>query len=192
MTVPTESGPVSSGGSRRGSQVATLVFGLAFIFFGLLSLLGQLLHIDFLGLLWPFFIIVPGVVLFLAGLLASGRSGEPLAIIGSIITMVGAILLFQNLTGLWASWAYAWALIAPTSIGLGLLLWGAVKGQQDKVKEGLSLAGVGLAMFLLAGAFFELVVGVSGFGLGPLALPLLLIGLGVILILVNLVRWLRR
>jgi hypothetical protein len=191
MTVPTESGMMSSGGSRRGGRIASLVFGAGFIFFGLLMLVGQWLHIDFWGLLWPFFIIVPGVALFLAALLASGRGGEPLAIVGSIITMLGSILLFQTVTGLWATWAYAWALIAPTSIGLGLLVWGAVKGHQDKVKEGLNLAGIGLVIFLVAGAFFELVVGLSGFGLGPLALPFLLIGLGIVLILVNLVRWLR-
>jgi hypothetical protein len=191
MSVPTEGGPVSSGGPRRGGQIASLVFGAGFILFGLLLLVGQLLHIDLLNLLWPFFIIVPGAALFLAALLASGKSGEPLAIVGSIITMVGSILLFQNVTGLWATWAYAWALIAPTSIGLGLLVWGAVKGHQDKVKEGLNLAGIGLVIFLVAGAFFELVLGVSGFGLGPLALPFLLIGLGVVLILVNLVRTLR-
>jgi hypothetical protein len=192
MTVPAESGPWSSGGSKRGGQVASLVFGAAFILFGLLLLVSQLLHIDLAGLLWPFFIIVPGVALFLAGLLASGKAGEPLAIVGSIITMIGSILLFQNVTGLWATWAYAWALIAPTSIGLGLLLWGAIKGHHDKVKEGLNLAGIGLVIFLVAGAFFELVLGVSGFGLGPLALPLMLIGLGVLLVLVNLVRWVRR
>lgn len=191
MTVPTESGPVSSGGSRRGSQVVSLVFGAAFILFGLLLLAGQLLHIDFFSLLWPFFIIVPGVALFIGSLMASGKGGEPFAIVGSIVTMVGSILLFQNITGLWATWAYAWALIAPTSIGLGQLLWGAIKGRQDKVKEGLNLAGVGLVIFLVAGAFFELVLGVSGFGLGPLALPFLLIGLGIVLIVVNLVRGLR-
>jgi len=143
-------------------------------------------------LLWPFFIIVPGVALFLAALLASGKSGEPLAIFGSIVTMIGAILLFQNVTGLWATWAYAWALIAPTSPGLGLLLWGAIKGRKNQVEEGLKLAGTGLVMFLVAGAFFELVLGVSGFRLGPLALPFLLIGLGLILVVVNVVRWLRR
>jgi hypothetical protein len=168
-----------------------LVFGAAFILFGLLLLAGQLLHIDFFSLLWPFFIIVPGVALLIGSLMASGKGGEPFAIVGSIVTMVGSILLFQNITGLWATWAYAWALIAPTSIGLGQVLWGAIKGRQDKVKEGLNLAGVGLVIFLVAGAFFELVLGVSGFGLGPLALPFLLIGLGIVLIVVNLVRGLR-
>ena len=192
MSVPTEGSPVTSGGSRRGGQIASLVFGAGFILFGLLMLVGQLLHIDFWGLLWPFFIIIPGVVLFVAALLASGKGGEPLAIVGSIITMVGSILLFQNVTGLWATWAYAWALIAPTSIGLGLLVWGAIKGHHDKLKEGLNLAGIGLVIFLVAGAFFELVVGLSGFGLGPLALPFLLIGLGVVLVFVNVIRALRR
>jgi hypothetical protein len=191
MTVPTESGPWTSVRFRRGGQIARLVFGAGFILFGLLMLVGQLLHIDFLGLLWPFFVIVPGVALFIASLLASGRGGEPLAVVGSIITMVGSILLFQNVTGLWATWAYAWALIAPTSIGLGLLLWGGIKGHHDKVKEGLNLAGVGLVIFLVAGAFFELVLGLSGFGLGPLAFPFLLIGLGMVLIVVNVIRMLR-
>lgn len=191
MGLPPEGGFVS-GGSRRGPQVASLVFGMAFILFGLLLLAGQLLHIDFLGLLWPFFIIAPGLALFAAALLPSGRGGEPLAVIGSIVTMVGAILLFQNVTGWWATWAYAWALIAPTSIGLGLLVWGVVKGHPGKVKEGLNLAGIGLVIFFVAGAFFELVLGVSGFGLGSLALPFLLIGLGVLLLAVNLVRALRR
>ena len=191
MTVPAESSPGSTGGSRRSGQIVTLVFGAALILFGLLLLAGQLLRIDFLGLLWPFFMIVPGVALFLAALAASGKAGEPLAVVGSIITMIGAILLFQNVTGLWATWAYAWALIAPTSIGLGMLLWGAIKGHHDKVKAGLNLAGIGLVIFLAAGAFFELVLGISGFGLGPMALPFLFIGLGVIVILMNLVRWLR-
>jgi hypothetical protein len=191
MTVPTESGPGASVRFRRGGRIASLVVGAGFILFGLLMLLGQLLHIDFLDLLWPFFIIVPGLALFIAALLASGRSGEPLAVVGSIITMVGSTLLFQNVTGLWATWAYAWALIAPTSIGLGLLLWGAIKGHHDKVKEGLNLAGVGLVIFLVAGAFFELVLGLSGFGLGPLAFPFLLIGLGLVLVVVNVIRMLR-
>lgn len=192
MTLPTESGPASSGEPGRGGRLASLAFGAAFILFGLLLLVGQLLHIDLGGLLWPFFIIVPGLVLFLAAVLASGKAGEPMAIVGSIIMMIGGILLFQNVTGLWATWAYAWALIAPTSIGLGLLVWGAIKGHPDKVKEGLNLAGVGFVIFLVAAAFFELVIGISGFGLGPLALPFLLIGLGVLLVIVNLVRWLRR
>ncbi len=192
MTVPAESGTTSTSGSGHGGRVASLAFGGVLILFGLLLLLSQLLHIDLAGLLWPFFIIVPGVALFLAALLASGKAGEPMAIVGSIITMIGCILLFQNVTHLWATWAYAWALIAPTSVGLGILVWGAIKGYQDKVREGLNMTGIGLVIFLVAGAFFELVLGVSGFGLGPLALPFLLIGLGGILIVVNVVRWLRR
>ena len=192
MTVPTEGRPESGGASGRGSQVVALVFGVALILLGLLLLAGQLLRIDLAHVLWPFFILVPGLALFAAALAAHGKSGEPLAIMGGIITMIGAILLVQNLTGWWASWAYAWALIAPTSIGLGMMVWGALKGFRDKAKEGMNLAGVGLVMFLVAGAFFELVIGISGFGLGRLGLPLLLIGLGVLLVLVNVVRALRR
>lgn len=85
---------------------------------------------------------------------------------------------------MWASWAYAWALIAPTAIGLGQIAYGVVAGQPEKVSAGTRGATVGLIIFVVAGAFFELVVGVDGIklGLGSWVWPLLLILLGVALL----------
>jgi hypothetical protein len=103
--------------------------------------------------------------------------------IGALVTMTGLILFFQNLTGLWASWSYAWALIAPTSLGLGQLAYGLVKGDMAARRSGTRLATMGFIIFLMAGVFFELIIGVSGFGLGRWGWSLLLIAAGVVLLL---------
>jgi hypothetical protein len=104
-----------------------------------------------------------------------------------MVTMTGVILLFQNTFDLFATWAYGWALIIPTAIGLAKLIYGGLRGLGDQVRSGLNLAGIGLAMFVLAGFFFELVIGISGFGFGAawLLWPGLLIGLGIVLLLAN-------
>jgi len=177
-------------GPRMGVPAVSLIAGLALILLGILFLAGQFLRIDIGGLLWPFLIILPGAAMFLAALL-SGPGGEPLLYPGSIVGMVGLILLYQNLTGHWSSWAYAWALIAPTSIGLGQVVYGALKGRGELVKSGLSLAGVGIVIFLVAAAFFELVLGMSGFSLGAMGFPLFLIGLGILILAANLIRAVR-
>ena len=116
--------------------------------------------------------------MLLFGLTASGDSGEALCIVGSIATTLGLLLFAQNITGLWGSWAYAWALIGPTSVGVGLWLHGVFKERADKIQEGRELMRIGLTMFIIAAVFFELVLGISGFGLGRLALPVMLIVLG--------------
>ena len=46
------------------------------------------------------------------------------AIAGSIVTTVGSVLLYQQTTGHWESWAYAWALVGPGAAGLGMLVYG--------------------------------------------------------------------
>lgn len=191
MTRTSGGGDSPRGASSRTGFLVSLVFGLLLIILGGLLLIGQLLRVDLGRVLWPFFIIGPGVALFVVALAMRETVGEGLAILGGVITMVGLILLFQNVTSLWATWAYAWALVAPTSIGLSQFAYGALKGRRASVSAGLRLAGTGLTIFVLAGAFFELILGISGFGLGPLALPLLLIGLGLVTLVGSLVRAMR-
>ena len=52
------------------------------------------------------------------------RGGLGLAIPGAILAMIGFVLWYQASTGLYATWAYAWALVVPTGVGLGMLLYG--------------------------------------------------------------------
>jgi hypothetical protein len=185
-------------GDRSKLSPASLVLGGILVLLGVVFLAGQFLDLAFgfaIGqFAWPFFVIIPGVVLFIAAFLMEPRAGVGLAIVGSIVAMVGLILLVMNVTGLWASWAYAWALIFPTSVGLGQVIYGALRGQGDIARTGVNMALVGLAIFIVAGFFFELVIGINGFGigLGRLLWPVLLIGLGVIVLLLNFLPGRRR
>ena len=160
--------------------------GVLLIFLGIAFLVGQLFDIHLGSYLWPFTIIIPGVFLFLGALSLEGETAKALAIVSGIVSMVGVILFAQSLTDWWASWSYAWALVAPTGPGLGLWLLGTIKDRAELVQTGKDLIRVGLIIFVVAAVFFELVIGVSGHSLGSYSLPLLLIVLGVFLLLRNL------
>jgi hypothetical protein len=174
------------------SKIVTSFFGAGLILLGILFLIGRYVRVVFnfdIGHYgWPFFIIIPGLLLFMASFVFERRAGVTPAIFGGMATMAGLVLLVQNTFDLFASWAYAWSLIAPTSMGLAKLVYGALRGLGDEVRSGLTLSGIGLAIFVIAGFFFELVIGINGFhfGLSWVCLPALLIGLGAILLLSSL------
>ncbi len=126
----------------RVRNFGALAVGLGLIILGVLFLLGAIFRVDVWGALWPFFIIVPGLLFFVA-MVSIGRPGAPLAVPGSIITTVGLILFFQNVTGLWSTWAYAWALIFPTSVGIGIAIAGLWSDDTRALRGGTAMAGVG-------------------------------------------------
>ncbi len=162
------------------------VFGILLLLFGIVFLVGELLDIHIGQFLWPFVVIGVGVSLFVLALGVEEKTGEALAMVSGIVSMVGLVLLFQNITQFWASWSYAWALVAPTGPGLGHYLYGTAKGRSDLMKTGKDLMRVGLGIFVVAAVFFELVLGVNGWGLGQLGWPVLLIALGLLLLFRNL------
>jgi len=69
---------------------------------------------------WPAWVILPGLALLVAAFAVPEPGGSALAVAGGIVTTVGAVLAVQDATGTYASWAYAWALVAPGGIGAGL------------------------------------------------------------------------
>lgn len=146
------------GPQRRG----TLILGAVLLLVGVLALAGRSLGVDVFDLGWPLLVIVPGLLLFAAAVSAGGQGGSAIAVPAGVVTMVGLVLAFQNATGLWATWAYAWALVAPGGVGLGLVVHGLVTEQRGVVQAGLPILGVGLALFLGFGLFFEGVLGLSG------------------------------
>jgi len=168
-----------------------LILGGGLIFLGAVLLLGRLLSIPFGDYLWPFIFIVPGVLVFLTALSTDSSSGEGLSILGGILTTLGLVFLLQTVTGLWATWAYVWALVAPTSIGVSQMIYGRAKDRDSIAESGRRLATLGLFMFGIGFAFFELIIGISGFGLASFGLPvfpMLLIFLGVIILVRSLFR----
>jgi hypothetical protein len=106
---------------------------------------------------WPFFVIVPGVILMVVSLLPEPPRGVGFAIAGSIVTTVGLVLLYQDQTDHWESWAYAWALVGPGAAGIGMLLYGLIFGQRDLVSAGARLAAVAAVIFVVGYWFFETV-----------------------------------
>ncbi|MBC7238879.1 MAG: hypothetical protein H5T71_02115, partial [Chloroflexi bacterium] len=144
---------------------AALVWAVLLIAVGVVLLVTQFLGIPWGALLWPLWILVPGVCLLILGFTVSRAGAEPLVVVGSIVSTVGAILFYANATGHWTVWTYAWALIAPTSIGAGLWLLGALRQRRDLTAPGATMVKVGLILFAAFGVFFELIIGVSGWGL---------------------------
>ncbi len=174
---------MSADNSSRSSRRGSLALGATLVVLGTLFVLGQMLDIDVGGVAWPLFIILPGILLFVVGVVAGDGFGEVVAIVGSIATMTGVLLFVQDTLNYYDSWAYAWALVVPTSIGLGRMLFGWLKGNQRSVQAGKKLAAIGGIIFLVGAIFFELVIGLGGFSIGGSGLAILLIGLGAFFIL---------
>jgi len=148
--------------TRPAEQRGMIVLGGLLVVVGILALAGRALGYDAFGLGWPLFVIAPGLLLFALAVSAHGTAGSAIAVPAGIVTMVGIVLAVQNATGLWATWAYAWALVAPGGVGIGLLAYGLVTGQRESVRAGLPILGVGLGLFLGFGLFFEGVLGLNG------------------------------
>jgi len=129
---------------------------------------------------WPLIVVGVGLLLLVIGLLA-GAPG--MAIPACITAGIGGILYWQNATGQWESWAYAWVLI-PGFVGIGIILSGLLQGSLKELGAGAWLVFISLVLFAASGSFLG---GVSVFG--PYW-PTLLIALGLVLLVRRLV-WAR-
>jgi hypothetical protein len=163
-------------------NVGTLVVGTLLVAFGMLALAGQLFRgFHFWSTFWPFIIIGLGAMFFV-GMFAGGKSVSGLAIPGSIITSVGLMLFYQNLTNHWESWSYGWTVIL-ISVGLGIFIMGTYGENEEQRKSGLGVMRVGLILFILFGGFFEMIFSAGArFGLRQIVFPVGLILLGLYLI----------
>ena len=127
---------------------------------------------------WPVWVIGPGLIFILAGLISGVFE---LMIPGSIISGIGLILYYQNATGDFQSWSYAWALIIMF-VGIGVFLANLFKGKVGKAfEEGGPPIMTGLIMFLIFGSIFR-----ATFGQSPLLgdyWPVLLMAVGLWLLI---------
>jgi hypothetical protein len=159
------------------SNPGALVGGAALITFGLLALAGQIFRSLNWGVLWPFIIIGIGALFFVA-MFAGGKQAAALAIPGSIIGGTGLVLLFQNISHHWGSMFYFWTLIL-LFVGTGIYIMGWHGGDSAQKESGARVMKVGLILFIIFGAFFEMVF--SSFN--NFIFPVLLILLGAYLLL---------
>ena len=165
----------------RGPNAA---LGLLLVVGGLAALLLQMtgVPLDLGRLYWPYFIVIPGIVIFATGLLTATRG--PL-IGGAVVTTVGLILLYQDSADHYESWAYAWALI-PAVSGLVDGAAASAAGDRHGAARSFRIGGAFGLAFDAGQAFFEGLV----FARRPEAelllrfgLPLLLIALGLLALL---------
>jgi hypothetical protein len=159
-----------------------LALGAILVVAGVILLVAQVADVNVWNLGWPFIIIVAGVGILVFGLVSANDSG--MVVGGTVTSSVGLVLAFQNATGLWATWAYAWALVGPAASGLGLLIYGLRAGDRSDIRNGTwGLLG-GLGLFPIGFLFFEGIIGLSGFDLAiaEWVLPALVIGIGVVIL----------
>lgn len=128
---------------------------------------------------WPLLVIGVGILLAVIGLAVR----EPgMAVPATIVTGIGLLLLYQNTTGDWDSWAYAWSLI-PGFVGLGIILAALLGSHKSQdYQAGGILLFISAVLFMVFGSF-----------LGPFDVlgqlwPLAVILLGVILLFTSLRR----
>src|SRR6202022_1648626 len=176
--------PVISQPPRRGRRQSTVIGGL-FVLIGAILLAGQVVRVDIGHYGWPFFVIVPGLLILFVALTARGAVSGGLAILGSVVTVTGLILLFHDATDHYESWACPGALVFPGAIGLGMSLYGLTASRPGNVRAGTRLIGIALVLFLLGAAFFEGVIGIGGYQLDHTAgvvLGVIIIALGAVLL----------
>jgi hypothetical protein len=164
---------------RSGSGIA---LGVVLVVVGAFYLVVQVAGVDLSSFGWPLFVIIPGLTLLIVGFVSLGTGA---AIPGGILTMVGLVLAYQNSTGYWTSWAYAWALVAPGGVGLGLFLQGLRERNDSLIRQGRSLMFIAALIFMVGFVFFESILNISGINDQPLvkaALPALFIVIGILLL----------
>lgn len=146
-----------------------VVVAVGLIALGVLFFIAQFTGWNLFAWIWPLFIIIPGLAMFVP--VMNGREAG-LAVPASIVTGTGLLLFYQSVTGNWGSWAYAWTLYG-VFLGFGLWLTGRLRGDAGTRQTGEYFMLGGLVAF----AFFFLLFG--GFGV---LWPLILIGVGVYLL----------
>jgi hypothetical protein len=181
-TQPPSGMQAGSTAARPAQTGASLALGIVLVVVGFFFLLMRIFDVDLSSYGWPLFVIIPGLTLLVVGFVSLGTGA---LVPGGIITMAGLVLAYQNATGDWASWSYAWALVIPGGVGVGLLLQGLRTRDQHLLKQSRSLLFWSLMIFIIGFVLFESVLNVSGidYGLaGKAALPALLIIIGVTLL----------
>ena len=179
---------------RDNERRTTVAIGVLLIGLGALFLVGRQVGFGWTEVGWPLFVIGAGLVLWFVAFAVGGHGGAGFAVPAGIVTMTGIVLAVQNATGLWETWAYAWALVAPGGVGIGLLTYGLLTRQPDVARGGGWALMVGLGLFLGFGLFFEAVIGLSGARLAgaDTILPAGLMVLGLVIVVLSVVGRTRR
>ena len=161
-----------------------LVLGLILIALGVWYIamrnVPSLAHFSETYFKFPFNLMWIGAFLLAFGLY---RGNAGLAVPAAIVAGVGGIFYYQQVSGQYDSWVYLWPLVL-TSIGVGSVLQGLLgENTRRNVARGLNTIASSLVLFILFATFFGRVQ-----LFGPYTAAIVLIGLGVWLLVRNMLR----
>jgi hypothetical protein len=168
---------IGPNGFERTKNDSNRIAGIVLVTVGILVLLFGNVGI---GLLWPIFVLVPGLIM-IGSAFVGHRRNAALAVPGTIVTVVGLLLLVMSLSGYWEAWSYAWALIIAAA-GFGTFLHGALEEKPAREKEGMQVVVVGLTLFAIVGGIFEFFIFGDLGGTLKWVVPLALIVAGAVML----------
>lgn len=179
-------------GTHRDRGATTAAVGSVVLVIGVIAYFLEMTSVDVASWLggsgWTLFIIGPGLVLLLASAFLRDGAALMTSTAGAVVTTVGALLLYQDQTAHYESWAYAWALI-PGAVGIALAVHGLRFDRPDLVSVGTRMVAV-FGVLLIAGMwFFETIFQTNQppFDLGD-NWPIALIAVGGVLFVIGLLR----
>ncbi len=133
--------------SRFIGGAVLILLGILFLAIQLVPGLSSWIRIEYS---WPLIIIGVGVMLLLVGLVVNAPG---MAVPACIVGGIGGLLYYQNITGDWESWAYAWALI-PGFVGIGTILMGLLgQDTRQSLEGGTWLVLISLVLYAIFGSF---------------------------------------
>jgi len=123
---------------------------------GLLAFLATTTDFNIMAFAWPLFVIVPGLAM-VGVAMNGGRKTHGFIYPGIIVTGTGLILMYQNVTGHWESWAYLWTLY-PLFVGMAMR-WSALQtGNIGQMRVGQSMVVYSTMAFVGMALFFEIMI----------------------------------
>ena len=157
--------------ANRGSLAVALLLILLGVWFLLVQFVPGLQAFTLNQNTWPLVLAAFGVAFGVAGIV----TWKPdFFVPASLFVGLGGLLYYQNITGDWKSWAYAWTLI-PGFVGVGVFIANVLQG---KIREAITAGGwlvvISLFLFFIFGSFL------GGINLFGVYWPVLLIILGLI------------
>jgi hypothetical protein len=150
---------------------------------GVALLAANIFHIELINILWPGFVLAPGLLLLWPAHSSTAHRNHPLsflAVPGAFIVMTSLLLFMMNLPDHFEAWAYSWTLaFAAAAAGLTYIdrfePAHHIHEKAHKFIRRMSYLFIGFAVF------FELVV----FGNLTPWLPIALIGYGLYMLVKN-------
>lgn len=150
---------------------------LALIGMGLFLLLAHVFDIRLIDMLWPGFVLAPGLLLMWPAYKSTPDDQSKLAFLaipGAMIAAFGALLFAMNLTGHFEAAAYSWPLVIAAAAG-GVMYVSRYDDNEALQERGLKFIRSMVLAFVGMAFFFEIILfenfnplmslGLIGFGL---------------------------